>query len=838
MANKTSFWNFIKNNRIEIPIIQRDYAQGRVGKEYLRKSFLGDLKKALDNEPPFRDTEMKLDFVYGSIESGNLNPLDGQQRLTTLWLLHWYIALRAGLLYRACPILSKFSYETRISSREFCEKLCEPENFDSYSVDKSIVDYITNQTWFYSSWKQDPTIQAMLRMLSGTSISDKNGDDIIDGIEEIFHCTRQPEFNKYWWNLCSEKSPIKFYQLALNDFGLSDDLYIKMNARGKQLTAFENFKANLIGYLRMQDEDEQINNNSHNRWKVLLNPTDGIPILMDTLWTDVFWKNKSVGILYENGNIKNANKIDEIYFAFINRFFWNELFISKDVNGKYILNVGDGKLKDGTETRTIEIYNPSYRHLNEDRYELFSDFSPYLYYKDNKDHEDELKKIPFSFFKDLMTVLGNLATYKDQMPICKWNKTFQFIPVYEKDEKQLNNIENKDKDYVLKVSSLNQIQRIVFFAVCKYFKEGPADRVSLNRWMRVIWNLVSGEDEVGRPQIRNTEGMRKVIEFIDSINNSHKVYECLKKITINDDSEFGSRCLEEVIKARQILTDKNQIRKYYGRCFDKRGQILVTWEDIIKEAEEHAFFNGSIRFLYLNDKGDVDWNSFDTKWENAKKYFDDDGVTNEFRKNSLLLRRFLSSVDKINKEMWFGNGDHFWHHVLLNQDYCMQIHDLLIGSSKISSKKDWIAEENLLGNVINNNDKWHILDNWRGYNVLTRYSNRQSGSVSAPNQIIVLDHRRNSILLEVESPNRIANTSFFHGWDVIFKYRGFTFKWYGVPDDIYKDICLMKNENDYWKRNVDGTHEKEFYSFNVADNETIESFRQRLVFLINDAVCK
>ena len=89
----TTFWNFLKENTIEIPIIQRDYAQGRLGKENLRKNFLADLKKALGpNET------MKLDFVYGSIENDNLNPLDGQQRLTTLWLLHWYIALRAGEL--------------------------------------------------------------------------------------------------------------------------------------------------------------------------------------------------------------------------------------------------------------------------------------------------------------------------------------------------------------------------------------------------------------------------------------------------------------------------------------------------------------------------------------------------------------------------------------------------------------------------------------------------------------------------------------------------------------------------------------------------------------------
>lgn len=47
MANKTTSWSFLKNNYIEIPIIQRDYAQGRLGKENLRKNFLGDLKRAL-----------------------------------------------------------------------------------------------------------------------------------------------------------------------------------------------------------------------------------------------------------------------------------------------------------------------------------------------------------------------------------------------------------------------------------------------------------------------------------------------------------------------------------------------------------------------------------------------------------------------------------------------------------------------------------------------------------------------------------------------------------------------------------------------------------------------
>ena len=63
MCNNTkaiSFWNFLKENTIEIPIIQRDYAQGRLGKENLRKNFLVDLKNALNSSET-----MKLVFVYG-----------------------------------------------------------------------------------------------------------------------------------------------------------------------------------------------------------------------------------------------------------------------------------------------------------------------------------------------------------------------------------------------------------------------------------------------------------------------------------------------------------------------------------------------------------------------------------------------------------------------------------------------------------------------------------------------------------------------------------------------------------------------------------------------------
>ena len=71
--------------RIKIPLIQRDYAQGRRGVKVdeIRETFLDVLREALDGQKPQR---VSLDFIYGEIDRGTLQPLDGQQRLTTLFL--------------------------------------------------------------------------------------------------------------------------------------------------------------------------------------------------------------------------------------------------------------------------------------------------------------------------------------------------------------------------------------------------------------------------------------------------------------------------------------------------------------------------------------------------------------------------------------------------------------------------------------------------------------------------------------------------------------------------------------------------------------------------------
>ena len=156
----TNFWELIQSHNIEIPIIQRDYAQGRIDKDEIRSNFLNALFNSLNESKSIR-----LDFIYGSMVNNSFQPLDGQQRLTTLYLLHWYAANKENISKENfVNTLIKFRYETRISSREFCESLIS-NPIEIRQTTESLSSLISDSSWFFLSWKKDPTIDSMLRMI-------------------------------------------------------------------------------------------------------------------------------------------------------------------------------------------------------------------------------------------------------------------------------------------------------------------------------------------------------------------------------------------------------------------------------------------------------------------------------------------------------------------------------------------------------------------------------------------------------------------------------------------------------------------------------------------------
>ena len=79
---------------VEVPIIQRDYAQGRQDDhaKMVRSNLLNDIKLAISG----KTQPLDLNFVYGKAEENKFIPIDGQQRLTTLFLLHLFLCVSSG----------------------------------------------------------------------------------------------------------------------------------------------------------------------------------------------------------------------------------------------------------------------------------------------------------------------------------------------------------------------------------------------------------------------------------------------------------------------------------------------------------------------------------------------------------------------------------------------------------------------------------------------------------------------------------------------------------------------------------------------------------------------
>jgi hypothetical protein len=263
MENKKyTLLNFLKSEysdaiSFEIPIIQRDYAQGRSDErsKEIRKTFLGSLIAAVENYP---QKNIELDFVYGKRNKNKVYLLDGQQRITTLYLLHWYLAQRLQK-----PLLLKdvaLSYRVRQYADEFTQKISDKSTQIDFT--SSIPSQaICNCTWFFDAWKHDPTVKGMLNTL--------------DTIHELLKDKKISE-EHYWQPL--EEGAVTFYWLDLEEHQLTDELYLKMNARGKQLSNFENFKASLVK--RIAD----------NGWEKNIQEKDSFSFKVDTIYTDLFWE--------------------------------------------------------------------------------------------------------------------------------------------------------------------------------------------------------------------------------------------------------------------------------------------------------------------------------------------------------------------------------------------------------------------------------------------------------------------------------------------------------------------------------------------------------------------
>ncbi|AZA55926.1 Protein of unknown function DUF262 [Chryseobacterium ureilyticum] len=594
-------------NGIEIPMIQRDYAQGRNDEKtaYIREKFLKDLHSVMRESQNGSDKYLNLDFVYGYIENSTFIPLDGQQRLTTLYIIYWFLAFKDDVSFYENG-LHLFSYKTRQSAKEFLKSLNKDENIEKIRIEteentQKIVCTIKNQPWYNLNWDYDPTVKGILQTL-----------------EEVSKL-----FSDISFETLKEKRPVNFHFLQINEYGLGDNLYIKMNARGKPLADFENFKASFENVI-----------SSHKSSKFFIEKIDGV-------WLDAFWKftiesfNKTVDV--EQDVSKFTKRCDELMLSFI-RKITEYLYYKDNIGRNYQFNdvaIDIIYSKEENLQILIQIFDLVIGLGYNEWVDYFGDIFSEKFQKDriaiNQPSLNPILKIfnndNFSHFENLL-LFGwlNYIAKADSINVTSDLKDFlRIIRNY------INNINQKNKtslDSELRTDYYNDILNTVFsLSISNPFQNLNTTPVSFRKeyiqYEIAKYNLF--QDDIFRKdlifKIEDHSTLRGLIFNFDFTSYTNDE---LQNITDNFYSLYREVSYQDIIRLLLCFGDYSINVGYSNlgefRFFGQKGK----WHRVLASPDEEIKSNFEELFKIFSKENISDWQNFiETKVsENIESYKD------------------------------------------------------------------------------------------------------------------------------------------------------------------------------------------------------------------------
>ncbi len=254
---------FSKDNKIIIPDLQRDYCWGTKNKdgENLVSAFISNLLKN-------KDKDLNLGLLYGyEAPLGHIQLCDGQQRITTLFLLLGMLNKRADDAFRRYLISETeekddwepyLQYAIRESSLYFLSDLTR---YFFIEGKKMCVSDIKQQSWYFKDYDLDPSIQSMIAAM-----------EIIEGQIKCINC-------EDFGNHIVENLSFLYYDMENRTKG--EETFVVINTTGEPLSATENLKPLLINKQSKNEQDQCAKN-----WEE---------------WEQFFWKNRGKNDTADNG---------------------------------------------------------------------------------------------------------------------------------------------------------------------------------------------------------------------------------------------------------------------------------------------------------------------------------------------------------------------------------------------------------------------------------------------------------------------------------------------------------------------------------------------------------
>jgi len=269
-------------DQIVIPEIQRDYVWKKeqvTGLFYsIHSDFLKfqdckenvpkiettdeDLKRAFEEFFLKRHFSSNIGFIYAYNDdqsAGKYFLIDGQQRITTIFLL--LLALTSDeedlkkdfkSTYFKDNIL-KVDYKVREAAHQFLLAFVESKLMGTTDI--------KDASWYFKNqYDSDTTIQSILKNF-------RTLKNLISTQENLNKKSLYSYLENY----------VSFWYFDTNVSEQGEELYIYMNARGEQIQGNENIKADLLGRLNSQGNQEDLKKDYGARWEE---------------WQDFFWQNK------------------------------------------------------------------------------------------------------------------------------------------------------------------------------------------------------------------------------------------------------------------------------------------------------------------------------------------------------------------------------------------------------------------------------------------------------------------------------------------------------------------------------------------------------------------
>ena len=216
--------------KIIIPDLQRDYCWGTTMSDKgvsLASQFANDLLA----QYRAKSKDLSIGLLYGyEVPFGHLQLCDGQQRITTLYLM-------LGLLNKKTRTL-----QDRLLSQREMDEFQEPylqyairettlyfmnDLVTSFFCDDSMkcVADIYNQSWYFDEYDNDPSIKSIMQSM-------------ID-IEKIINRLEGDELYRFAYFLCND---IKFIYYDMESRREGEKTFVIINTKGEPLSPTENLK--------------------------------------------------------------------------------------------------------------------------------------------------------------------------------------------------------------------------------------------------------------------------------------------------------------------------------------------------------------------------------------------------------------------------------------------------------------------------------------------------------------------------------------------------------------------------------------------------------------------